>query len=1527
MSKIAGQPPPVENLTSSNTSTYIEVSWELPTQIPTAITSSIAYNTLQSPASEINEYSQNMILFPIVNRIVMKLTEINATTGEDIQVVDYPLYALGGTNTTSTVDSDAYVIYPKGSELTVHDSDDSTRTTYTSNTTVINQHLLSNMPTKIRLYRSVPSRAQRQTIIQNVDSNTIIPFSSDEVGSILNFTEYDYKISIWLENNSSDTAVKVRETTNSFLFIASPEAPQSAEFKLSDVSSSSVSTANSQGHLEIVDPEYAVGSSDIYDSTINFQSILFEWSDDNFASNVYTFAKVRHDASNPTDITHNDAYDESLSEGILSINRGVDDLNRKYSFDLTEEYLGSNWNSVDVNSTIQLFVRISYTNGANTEFGPTSEPSQLSIGVPNTPAIRDIELSSGQNITITLVGTTDANVVIASGVTSENVSVNTNHAVFIKEIDLQAEYELDNGSVVEYESFGNVDYTYNGTTSSASQGANTTYTFTLPDGLPSGIFADDLYSWRFKVKVKNNLVNVFSQMSQITGGSGVDSETQIDGTAAQSFSFSKISGGNVIDESDYDATNYRISVDWQNPGDGDRGVPADKSATNLPNVYKNEIRLEIGDETLNRVITTESYEEDVHTSGSAETFDVYSAINNVSATYNTAAYDTQIESNDAFEQINVTVGQKTHYIDTYDNITTIRYYSLRNPDGPESVTVTPTIYTGEGFNRLSLNWSKPNFQGFRYGTNADLTSSDNKEIDVNRYIVSVTANVSTSDAPYLNSIASSNTSVQNTIDTVLPQDDARTNMLNIQYNSSLDNTTGSSDSVGDVFTHPETSYIVEIKSRNAYGLTTNDNTNPLYSVSQKTGIPGEYWHILDNPPVPNDADLESLSYYATDGFTLDTSDYDNVTAHQPIANTVEITLDTQVNKLSTQTTHLMNQGHMMNYQSSYITNVSNQKFRQLIIKNEAGGQPIELLRLGVGDAVNFNQFERSVNTSNAWASHLILSSFQNRDVYDNTGFDIRNSGYWWQEDIQTGANISSGFEYSGPVISPYTIPHKLVASIRYSKLDNFANASAYSASNLSVDGDCDIVNATMLLNSHNTDSYAYFDNLTTGPSLAQRSSADYITTVNNTNYINGIPNLFPLNENVTYSYRLNYTLEGFSQHYGLDSTQNFTSHSLRSQSNTSAILISNTESRNWSSKTNCTRAFSSWDVENITITDTTLGFGSSLINTTYTDIGIYVDAKNTKESDTAVLAGYGDLYNFIYDRNSVDIINGTSTILTVEDGFNPNATAYSNATANTTTYNWYGVDENGDAKNGRDALFVVDGRFVTESSTYLGFDSIIEHKENYGIDSSIPQTPTDGVRWSVFKYETAEFVSTTTTKMFYFNFGSGTNLTIEDVVTGNTSANDDMSENCRIYAQIELHDPHSDTTTPLTYVSGSVQKKWVRYSGPYYSTTTLSAANLEALDARVETYDHSLQWNNPTTDLNWLDTDYIPGGGSAPTSHELRTCWGLFNKLTVPSGSQIRIYLAVGLKQTVDRNFTKPTSVTFLQSGTELSTQVEFTAT
>ena len=123
-----------------------------------------------------------------------------------------------------------------------------------------------------------------------------------------------------------------------------------------------------------------------------------------------------------------------------------------------------------------------------------------------------------------------------------------------------------------------------------------------------------------------------------------------------------------------------------------------------------------------------------------------------------------------------------------------------------------------------------------------------------------------------------------------------------------------------------------------------------------------------------------------------------------------------------------------------------------------------------------------------------------------------------------------------------------------------------------------------------------------------------------------------------------------------------------------------------------------------------------------------------------------------------------------------------NDVVDTTLFDWYGSYVNGTVKSGRDVLFLYDGKWLTESSTYGGFAGIFSDKTSYGIPSYIPLTPTNPVRWSIFKYETPAFTATSTNlNALYFSFGSGTNLNISDIISSNGYLDDDLSENCKIY--------------------------------------------------------------------------------------------------------------------------------------------------
>jgi hypothetical protein len=68
----------------------------------------------------------------------------------------------------------------------------------------------------------------------------------------------------------------------------------------------------------------------------------------------------------------------------------VDTSGRYYTFDFSTTYLGANYSSLDFTLPITISVRISYKNGSNSSYGPTSSLKNLHIGYPQNPAITGI---------------------------------------------------------------------------------------------------------------------------------------------------------------------------------------------------------------------------------------------------------------------------------------------------------------------------------------------------------------------------------------------------------------------------------------------------------------------------------------------------------------------------------------------------------------------------------------------------------------------------------------------------------------------------------------------------------------------------------------------------------------------------------------------------------------------------------------------------------------------------------------------------------------------------------------------------------------------------------------------------------------------------------------------------------------------------------------------------------------------------------------------------------------------------------
>ena len=1529
MGRIAGQPSPLSNVTISNTTAFFDITWELPIQAITSMSSDISYTNKDSPAVMQNTVGQNIIAFPIVNRIIMKVQELDISNNV-IANLTYPMYSYSGNVQKSTVDTDGYVIYAKGNVIATGDTDESSRTSYES-TTSPNRNELANMPTGIRLYKTTPSRTIRNSQAANVSSTFIVPFSSDTVGTSLNLPNERYKITLWLENNSNDTAVKFVEVIDSYKIAPPPPVPEAVTLLLGQNDGARPSAGITQMSIEVEDPEFVAGTNDEEDEFLNFSEIKFEWSVNGFAS-ASQFAKIRGPTTGSANYVNNE---NTLSNGDLTVNRLVDTTARYYTFDFNEDYMGSDYTTIDfTNDSLNLAVRVSYKNASNTNYGQPTE-SNVSISYPEKPVISSVVMNSATSFTITLDAYSGIADVISSNITT--VPTNSNYAVFTEALDLKAEYELDDGTVVVYEgddAITSQDYYYDNDslsgTSAGRQGASTTYTFNLPAGLPSGTTATDTYRWRFSVRVRNNLIDYWSDYSDFTGGSGTNDGTVIDGTSLQAVEIEGITGTNSFITLDYQNSGVfedQLLIEWGHPTNNNRGITdSNKVAAGLPKVYDYQIALvsSLDSNQSDSFTITQTARTNDPPSTNAY-LDMGTMLDNLGATYSDPNDDNTVGSQ---ETMDITLEQRNEYISTANTITSVIYYSLRQPDAATFNSYSSTIASSQSsYNRLTFDWNKPAFQGLKVGTTSPLTNGDNETIAINRYVLTVEANATTTTSPYYKNqvLSNGNTSkeIQITFDGNNVRDDAAHIISNIQFNSSFSNATG--DSVSEVFVYPETIYSFTVYNRNRYGLT---STIPLLYTSARTDTPSAIYNQFNNSTLPiNNTydDLSGVSSYNSRGFLLNISNYDASAAN--VSNLVEITKESEIN-FSKQGSHRMNKSDFMDFlaPTTYVTDATAYKLREFRLLDSGYGDSV-IQTLGTGDDVTYDQFSTSDNVSNDLSGSAVLAPVSNRDVYNQTNYEVRNRGYWWYETMSFTIDLTGGFHS----ISAYQKGHKIDLEVRY---NNKLNSVDYTGSNLSVNADVDVYSRTICRNSANTDDLIWLDSLTGNPQREKRSTEPYIREVDNTNKINGVPNLYPIGshpitaDSLGYEYQVNYNATNYSTLWGLTATEDFFSHSFIGISS-SDVLKSDMEERNWTSKTDCTRNNNHWNVENVTITQADLGTLTS--TTLYKDIGLYTNLRNTVGTNQQLLGvpseSDSNLTYFIYDKNSVDLLANDSKILNVPDGFEPQDTTYANTTVVTGRFGWIG----GEVSNvSVDGLFVFDGKFLTESSTYGGFNDLftvdggnsINNPVAYGLTASIPKTPTDTYRWQTFKYTQTTASDGTLLNSFvntlYFPFGGGssaTSITIDDILATNTA-----DRHARLFIQIE-----TDGTTYQYTKSGFDNRKWVEYSGPN-DPDNVDVATAFAGQLSNQLYNGlSLGYDNTSSDATWQGTSYVPGpNASKPASSYNRTYWGVFNKQG-PISTSFTVYLAIGLDKDESRHFTKPAFVKVIKSGTETSTQVEYT--
>ena len=1450
---LEGQPPAPYFFFFDITPSSIVLRWTNPRQYPSGVT-----NTNDSYLNE-NSATVNAlgnIYFPVVNRLMMQIKNRDTNNYMQWGTKQSPISKdVSGLEHGYVVSSKNYPIPPMA---TGTDPSFGTTLDVSGRETAI--YTLEEFPTSIILY-SAGNTPENSDMSYDISNNTKRVFPNKVDANITELSVSDssgYEIKLWLENQYNSgtmterdfnvtTLIKDNDNNSiNFLKVDEPSQPLQCNFKLAfnDMTTNKVETGSSVIELEVVDPSRTTinGTGDEYNSIINLRAIRFEYA--NTATSTVNEAdwtpvkKMYFDGTNDTktpitsvsglSVPNKNTLDAS---GIFSINRKNDNdtVNNKryYYIKLNDEFLDVSNNDMHEYHSF----RVRYQNASNVNFSPNKESNQISIREPVKPTIASVRMTESNKVTITLSSLNEDNVVYD---VCSNILVNNQYSVYSRHLDLKAEYELDDGSIITtYKPMGSKDYSYDGL-----QNTNTTYVFDIPDGLGSGtddISASQSYKWQFQFRVKNNVRNVWSAISD----AAIDNNS-ITESSANAFEIVPVSTQNVLTNINFNSNQNerddgKLHLSWDHPVSGNRGVVSGKLNDNYdPTIYDYEVSIFRNDVTTNQIVdtftntqsnrTTDAVNEKIHDN-------ILTIIdkNGVSSNSSGSGY-----TNGNEKEIKVLVKQRNEYVTNQTDVSASMFYTLGKPKPPTQHTLTNSIKTS-GNNTITFKWNKNDNTGFSTRELSDGTlenSLTNKVISINRYRVIIQADrvnskspyyrldrISYEDTPTLSNINISN-SVSRDANLYLQASDGI-----IDKNDVYTDTTGNSVSnINHVLVYPETTYTFSVYPRNRFFLESDNSLN----VTITTSYPSANISQLTNGTIPLNSsynDLKDDFSYAQKGFLLESS------INTPPSNYVlyQITkaYNSNLNNIGANITHRINKNKFNDFlvdndtntnPNEYISETShldNKKLRQFRIYN-VGESPSALLYVYGSDST-FADIS-SNNTSGTSMEDMISISASNiKDEYSVTGKDPFNQGYWWQE------NMSYTISIDDSKSNLYKNPVKLEFHTRYNnQLDSSLN---FNNSSLEIDGDVVDVSRIILQNSENTNQVVYFDELNSNPTASKiDQNTDMIQISNFTNKINGVPNLYRISNSYGYDMTLNYKLENYSKYYGLNPSVNFVSHTF------TTISKSGVAPRKWSSKSQCTRTISGWTITNLPINETTnspnsLGSHSS---STTSDVQIQLNMKNMYgTSDYIIGSNDSTIHKFIYDKTSVDLINeliqasessnqpsgatneaGNGQIMQVPTNFDPFDITITNGTQGTDfTSN---VFDTFDTYNDKQ-LILYNGKF--SSSKYLSqnentfYNALVSNKSHYGITDTFKTNTNTSYSWVIYKFQRVnKRTSAQSIKEFVISFYNNTNITDTNIENGDAV----------IFIQVQRK--NGSTTTTNSYqptgddgATSGLRYKWIRY--------------------------------------------------------------------------------------------------------------------
>lgn len=1252
------------------------------------------------------------------------------------------------------------------------------------------------------------------------------------------------------------------------LYFDHPTAPAEVTLSFNNNTTQDVKNSLTRCKIVVKDPAYLLREDK--NPAIFFTGILFKWSQNN--KDWYNFNKI------------NDGGLKSLSNGVYSIQRTRDVTQRNFFFDISNEYIPDFTPSKTENTT--LYVKAQYRNSIVSSWSDDTS-SNIVFGIPDIPSIVDVSMTDFSELTVYLGGINNQSVIngfdISYGTTDVSTNTpftNTPYAAYIKQVELFTEYQLFTNEETINTSFTVFDYSGN-----TDPSGITAYKF-YP---VNDICANNIYKFRFKARVKNNLVDEWSQYNDIGEYDTTDTlknhlyiTTPL--TEEQTIKALTMFSGN---------TQSLLNMSWDYPGIRKRGVTKTTNK-DVPHIEKVDIYAYRKDIVENRITLKNTYNGFYNKITRVGT-DPTSFVNNLTYKYDISSIllkdgDTTKEFGDVSlnneRVIKLEIQQKNMFVKEMSTISGEFSYKLNKPSG-YTVDISSVLSNTTGdINRLDVSWLNPagNQRGFQVKALNSTTFQDISNA-IYKYEVEISANRIDSKSPYYRSLTQYGNTPKINFTISAPNDytDASRNIVGNTTAITRTTTTNTSN----VLVYPETEYNISVRGQNRFYIWGDYLFNKTTSNAPLEALEySRFTNINNLLPISTTVNLANQSKYALKGFVLNQSNINTST----IGTIVDVIKPSTLIINSPSKTHTMNRYKLNTWidagdLANTITDMSYVKMRQFQIVNRTDNNAM-VYQLGSKD----NQYD--ISNVGPTRNMVRITSGNRADQY-NTSYDAFNQGYWWKEDISYQINFNNKTD------DLYGKPIQLDLLCKYNSSANNEIYPSFDFTSNTLD-----VSRNILTDTSNNGP-AYFDDLSSNPTFT-RMTVD-ISENNHTNKINGIPNLYPLGTinsvNYTVGYKVYHYLNNYSKYFGLSGEicyyEIFTGTKLRSIS--------------WANKPNeMTRLERQWEISGVEIDVN----AATNLTTPQTGLKLFVRYRNQLSATYNTDASFTRL--MLYDKASVTHLEtlmnsdnatnsssdlqtptGSGTIIKVPNNFNP----FNPIGATQTTDLQEAVFSDFITYNPRQ-LILYNGQFCSIENMKSKLDltnSTI--KTNYGLVGDFKTSNigdvikigdvdvNDNYSYVIFKYvrdlTNSNNAENQIPVKFIISFNINTDITYADLENNNVCVFVQVKQNTRttLYTgNVEDNDPQPSYKWVLykpskNYNSGSVQ------------TEEIDLKILEGLGSNGDT------------------TDTFTNGNSSQTGlygNTVRNLSGVFYvKHNMNSSNPLTFYIAIGIKNNISRFLTQ----------------------